>query len=57
MLIKIFNHQICDSGTMPEFGIKQISGSYDTYKVLDKQLFFLSVIKYGIEYKYICEAR
>lgn len=57
MLIKIFNHQICDSGTMPEFGIKHISGSYHTYKVLDKELFFLSVIKYGIEYRYICESK
>lgn len=57
MLIRIYNRQICDSGTMPEFGIKRISGSYDTYKVLDKQLFLLSVIKYGIEYKYICESK
>jgi hypothetical protein len=37
-------------------GIKPIPKSFGgTYKVFDKPLFFLAVIKYGIEYKEICE--
>lgn len=41
-----------------DMGIKLIDGSFGkTYKVFDKQLFFLAVIKYGIEYKYICESK
>jgi hypothetical protein len=37
-------------------GIKPIPKSFGgTYKVFDKPLFFLAVIKYGIEYKKICE--
>jgi len=41
-----------------DMGIKLIDGSFgNTYKVFDKRLFFLAVIKYGIEYKYICESK
>jgi hypothetical protein len=37
-------------------GVKPIPKSFGgTYKVFDKPLFFLAVIKYGIEYKKICE--
>jgi len=40
-----------------DMGIKLIDGSFGkTFKVFDKRLFFLAVIKYGIEYKYICES-
>jgi hypothetical protein len=37
-------------------GLQQIKGSFgSTFKVTDKELFLLSVIKHGIEYKKICD--
>jgi len=44
--------------TSVEIGLKLIAKNEwgeRLYEVIDKQLFFLSVIKNGIEYKYICE--
>jgi hypothetical protein len=37
-------------------GIQPIKGSFGTtFKVTDKELFLLSVIQHGIEYKKICD--
>jgi hypothetical protein len=37
-------------------GLQQIGNSFGTkYKVIDKELFLLSVIQHGIEYKKICD--
>lgn len=64
MLIRILNEwgDLNYWGTHPDeeklvsvLGVKPIKGSFgNTYKVVNKELFFLNVIKYGIEVKYIC---
>lgn len=60
MLIEIKNiHKLGIVMAYPfDLGISTINGSFGTtYKVIDKQLFFLSVIKYGIEFRKICDLR
>ena len=60
MLIKIqtdnaffYNMPESDCGSL---GLKPIPKSFGwTYKVFDKTLFFLAVIKYDISYEKICE--
>lgn len=64
MLIKILNEwgnlnywgtPIPEDRLISVIGVKPIKGSFgNTYKVVNKELFFLNVIKYGIEVKYIC---
>lgn len=64
MLIRILNEwgnlnywgtPISEDHLISALGVKPIKGSFgNTYKVVNKELFFLNVIKYGIEVKYIC---
>jgi len=54
MIIQIENRYKLPIGIIAypfEMGLMGIRDSHNQYKVFDKLLFFLSVIKYGIEYK------
>lgn len=68
MLIKILNEwwKITELWESPipkdhlvsVLGIKPIIGSFgNTYKVVDKHLFLLGIIKYGLDVKYICNLK
>jgi hypothetical protein len=59
MLIKIEEKYWLDFvivSCLHTLGLQQIKGSFGTtFKVTDKELFLLSVIQHGIEYKKICD--
>jgi len=59
MLIKIINKWKLAIGVLAyphEIGLMFIDNTYrNTYRVIDKQLFFVSIMKHGIEYKSLYE--
>ena len=60
MLIKITNYWSLNSydwiRDYNKFGLKLIKSSFGkTFKVIDKQLFFLCVIEHGIAFRKICD--
>lgn len=51
MRILIYNWKDAVSCTLKELGLKRVFGYFSGYDVVDEKLFFLSVLKYGIEFK------
>ena len=55
MLIKIIKFNQLDEFyypyRLPNLGIVQAGAFLNSYRIIDKQLFMIAVIKYGIEYK------
>ena len=52
LIVELINYNMVEIGTN-DIGVQHITLTHNLYTVIDEPLFFLSVIKYGIEFKVI----